>query len=366
MTTALIRAEQFADLFVSERLLMDVRAPVEFAQGAFPSSRNLPLLDDEQRHVIGIEYAQKGQDAAIELGESLATPSIREHRLTQWRTFVDAHPDAVLYCFRGGLRSRITQQWLADAGIEMALVEGGYKALRRFLIDRLQAFCESQPLCLIAGPTGSGKTELLLQVQRSLDLEGLAGHRGSTFGQWAQQQPSQIDFENAISVACLKHAQMAEGRALILEDEGRLIGRLSLPESLRNAMAKAPLLVLQCPLREREDRILRDYIVAQRQRFEALDADSAAQSFADFVLGNLQRIRKRLGGERYQRISAQWQQALMLLEAGEGVEAFRSGVSELLVHYYDPMYEYQLSKREGKVLARGDADSLLSSDWLST
>ena len=365
MTTESIRAEQFADLFVNDRPMMDVRAPVEFAQGAFPSSCNLPLLDDEQRHVIGIEYAQKGQDAAIELGESLATPDIREHRLQQWRTFVDAHPDAVLYCFRGGLRSRITQQWLAEAGINMALVEGGYKALRRFLIDQLEAFCQSQALCLIAGPTGSGKTEWLLRVRHHVDLEGLAGHRGSTFGRWAEQQPSQIDFENAISVGCLKHRQQAQGKALVLEDEGRLIGRLSLPECLRDAMAKAPLLILECPLREREDRILRDYIVAQRQRFQDLDADNAAQAFSEFVLGNLHRIRKRLGGERYQRIAAQWQQALIDLENGKGVESFRSGVSELLVHYYDPMYEYQLSRREGKVLMRGDADALLNSEWLT-
>lgn len=365
MTAALIPSEQFADLFVNDRPMMDVRAPVEFAQGAFPSSCNLPLLDDDQRHIIGIEYAEKGQDAAIALGESLATPAIREHRLQQWRSFIEAHPDTVLYCFRGGLRSRITQQWLADAGIDIPLVEGGYKALRRFLIDRLDAFCDSQPLCLIAGPTGSGKTELLLRCANNADLEGMAGHRGSTFGQWAEQQPSQIDFENAISVACLKHGQSAPGRPLILEDEGRLIGRLSLPESLREAMAQAPLLILKCPLHEREDRILRDYIIAQRQRFQSLNAATAAESFAEFVLGNLHRIRKRLGGERYQRISAQWEEALRLLEAGEGVEAFRSGVSELLVHYYDPMYEYQLSKREGKVLMRGDADTLLHSDWLS-
>lgn len=365
MIAASIPAAQFADLFVNDRPMMDVRAPVEFVQGAFPASCNLPLLDDEQRHMIGIEYAEKGQDAAIELGESLATPTIRERRLQQWRSFIEAHPEAVLYCFRGGLRSRITQQWLADAGIDIPLVEGGYKALRRFLIDRLDAFCDSQPLCLIAGPTGSGKTDLLLRCEHRVDLEGLAGHRGSTFGQWAQQQPSQIDFENAISVGCLKHLQAAQGRPLILEDEGRLIGRLSLPEALREAMAKAPLLILECPLQEREDRILRDYIIAQRERFQTLNAATAAQDFADFVLGNLHRIRKRLGGERYQRISAQWQNALQQLEAGQGVEAFRSGVSELLLHYYDPMYEYQLSRREGKVLMRGDADTLLRSDWLS-
>ncbi len=349
----------FARLFLQDVPLMDVRAPVEFAQGAFPHAENRPLLDDRQRELIGIEYKRAGQDAAIALGLQLATPDIRAQRIASWQDFARRHPEGALYCFRGGLRSRTTQQWLHESGVTLPLVEGGYKALRRFLLFTLEQRCALQPFILVSGRTGTGKTDLLQRLRHRLDLEGLARHRGSTFGYTVLPQPSQIDFENAFAIGLLKHAHGHPDTPLFLEDESRLIGRISLPPLLQQAMKDAPVVVLEASLEERENRVVRDYIQRQREDYQAAFADEAPARFADFVLRNLDRIKSRLGGERHQQMRTEWQQALTVFEANGDVSGFRSGIRRLLVEYYDPMYDYQLSQRAGRILMRGDADTLL-------
>ena len=166
--------EDFRQLFVEGLPLLDVRAPVEFVKGAFPGATNIPLLDDAQREVIGKRYKDAGQDEAIRLGLELATDEIRAERLEAWRAFCEAHPSGYLYCFRGGLRSRTTQQWLRESGVDYPLVRGGYKAMRRFLIDELEISAASVPLVCVSGLTGVGKTRVLKKTRHHVDLEGLA------------------------------------------------------------------------------------------------------------------------------------------------------------------------------------------------
>lgn len=349
----------FSALFLQDIPLLDVRAPVEFAEGAFPGAVNVPLLDNAQREQIGIEYKQAGQAAAIALGEQLATPDIRAARIAGWRAFAAQHPQGALYCFRGGLRSRISQQWLHDSGVTLPLVQGGYKALRRFLLETLEQRCVVQPFILVSGRTGTGKTDLLYRLPHAVDLEGLARHRGSTFGYTTAPQPSQIGFENELAIHLLKHAHAHPHHPLFLEDESRLIGRVALPPLLQASMKKAPLLVLEAPLDVREERVVRDYIQGQRAAYAQVYGDEAAPRFADFVLHNLDRIRTRLGGERHQQLREAWREALVIFERTGDSTAFRPGIRRLLVDYYDPMYDYQLSQRSGAILARGDADALL-------
>ena len=118
--------DQFEALLCADVPLLDVRAPVEFAQGAFPSSHNIPLMNDEERARVGTCYKQEGHDAAVALGHRLVSGDIREARIDAWRRFSEAHPDGVLYCFRGGMRSRIAQQWIyEETGVLMPRVRGG-------------------------------------------------------------------------------------------------------------------------------------------------------------------------------------------------------------------------------------------------
>ena len=141
----------FRELFLADAPMMDVRAPAEFVHGAFPTAHSLPLMSDEERAQVGICYKQQGQAAAIELGHQLVAGELRTERLARWCEFARSHPDGYLYCFRGGLRSRTVQQWLRDEGIEYPLVLGGYKAMRRFLLEELERSLAGADLVLISG-----------------------------------------------------------------------------------------------------------------------------------------------------------------------------------------------------------------------
>jgi tRNA 2-selenouridine synthase len=192
-------------IFLNDIPLMDVRAPVEFTKGAFAQAINLPLMNDAEREAVGTAYKQQGQQSAIELGHRLVSGDIQQARIEAWAEFARRQPEGYLYCFRGGLRSQITQQWLKDiAGVPYPRVLGGYKAMRTFLIETTDQAVQACELLLVGGLTGSGKTEVLVELDNGLDLEGHANHRGSSFGKRVSGQPGQIDFENALAVDILK------------------------------------------------------------------------------------------------------------------------------------------------------------------
>ncbi|MBU2099360.1 MAG: tRNA 2-selenouridine(34) synthase MnmH, partial [Gammaproteobacteria bacterium] len=188
--------DDFLNLFLNDAPLIDSRAPVEFARGAFPSAVNLPLMTDDERERVGTCYKEQGQHAAIGLGHQLVNGAIKAQRVNAWVNFAEHNPKGYLYCFRGGLRSQICQQWMRDAGCDYPRVIGGYKAMRRFLLEQLDRLCQTQPMLILAGHTGAAKTELLQKMPGAVDLEAIANHRGSAFGKKPDGQPSQIDFEN--------------------------------------------------------------------------------------------------------------------------------------------------------------------------
>ncbi|KMQ76670.1 tRNA 2-selenouridine(34) synthase MnmH [Marinobacter subterrani] len=353
--------DDYLSLFLNDVPLMDVRAPVEFDRGSFPNTENAPLMNDEERHRVGICYKEKGQDRAIELGHQLVSGDIKAQRIEAWKRFVARHPEGYLFCFRGGLRSRLTQQWIRDAGIDYPLVKGGYKALRRFLIDSLEARIESGDFRILSGRTGTGKTRVLKQLPNPVDLEGLANHRGSSFGRQVTPQPSQIDFENRLAVAMLK-AHHRIGGAVYLEDESRLVGRCALPESLRARMAESPLMILEQPMDERIAIIREDYVEGMVADYIDRDGQDAGWlNFRDYLLSALDRIRKRLGGERHKQLRSLMEQALDEQATSGRTGAHSAWIGALLQDYYDPMYDYQLSRKEGRILVRGGPQAIV--DW---
>lgn len=355
--------EAFKQLFLNNTPLMDVRAPIEFNKGAFPNSSNLPLLNDEQRTVIGTCYKNFGQEKAIELGNQLATADIKQQRLEQWQGFYRTHSECYLYCFRGGLRSKITQQWLAQSGMNMPFIEGGYKALRTYLINQLNELITASPIFLLSGRTATGKTHLLTTLPHHIDLEGAANHRGSSFGGLISPQPSQINFEHQIAIELIKH-NAHHANPIFMEDEGRLIGQLSLTPNMREAMQhQYPLVILHTPIEQRIDIAIHDYIKQVYPLFENAYQTHALKFFSEKIMHNLSRIQKRLGGELHTEIKKKMQYALSQLPFDHGV-AFREPIEILLTRYYDPMYDYQLSKRQGTILFQGDA--LAIRQWASS
>ncbi len=341
-------------LFLTDVPLMDTRAPVEFARGAFPAAVNLPLMTDAERHEVGICYKESGQGAAIALGHELVSGEIRASRIQGWCDFARQHPEGYLYCFRGGLRSSTARQWMREAGVDYPLVLGGYKAMRRFLIEELERSVAAASFVLVAGRTGCGKTRVIEALDRSVDLEGLALHRGSSFGRLLDPQPSQIDFENALSIQLMR--SLESGNTLVLEDEGKLIGRVSLPEALRDRMRESRLLVVEEPVASRVEVIFEDYILDLGSRYHQRHGDAGQSEHTEHLREGLGRIRKRLGGVLYAEIDVLMQQAF----AARDNDLHRQWIELLLVKYYDPMYDYQIGQREGVVAATGNRGEIIA------
>ncbi|MEH6580537.1 MAG: tRNA 2-selenouridine(34) synthase MnmH [Halioglobus sp.] len=352
--------DDYRSLFLDDTPMMDMRAPGEFDQGAFPGAESLPLMSDDERAQVGTCYKKQGQDAAIALGHQLVSGQSREERMVAWRQFAASHPAGYLYCFRGGLRSQTVRQWLRDEGIDYPLIKGGYKAMRQFLLQELERSVEQADIVLIAGKTGTGKTRVIEQLPRSVDLEGLAGHRGSTFGQLLEPQPSQIDFENALSIALMKQLAGGENR-IYLEDEGHLIGRRYLPQALGDKMKEVPMFVVEESLAERVNVVVADYVIDLGSRFaEAHGEEEASRLHCAKLQQDLFRIRKRLGGERHLEVSALLDAAFEAQWASGDLSLHSQWISSLLTTYYDPMYEYQLGKRAGTVLFSGSREEVVA------
>ncbi|WP_152222348.1 tRNA 2-selenouridine(34) synthase MnmH [Pseudomonas sp. SCB32] len=344
----------YRELFLGDVKMMDVRAPVEFDKGAFPHTVNLPLMNDVERQKVGTCYKQNGQQAAIALGHELVCGKVKAARVEAWAAFARANPEGYLYCFRGGLRSQITQQWLkTEAGIDYPRVVGGYKAMRAFLFDTTQAAAEECQFVLVGGLTGTGKTEVVAQLANSLDLEGHANHRGSAFGRRATPQPAQIDFENRLAIDILKkrHAGMEQ---FVLEDEGRIVGSCSVPLELYQGMQHFPLVWLDDSFEQRVERILKDYVIDLcADHVQVVGEEGGFDAFAAYLRKSLSGIVKRLGGERYQRLAAIMDAALEEQKRSGAVDLHRGWIEGLLSEYYDPMYAFQRESKESRIEFRG-------------
>lgn len=355
--------------------MIDVRAPVEFLQGSLPGSVNIPILNNEDRALVGTTYKNQGQEAAIHLGYQIVSGLVRQSRLDQWLRFVRENPRAVLYCFRGGKRSQITQQWLKEAGIERPLLAGGYKVARSFLMDTIDKFSEDGNLLVISGPTGSGKTRLIYEVgdiYPALDLEAIARHRGSAFGGLSIPQPTQIDFENQLAVSLLKLQNRIKFEGpFVVEDESRLIGRVCLPASFFTRMRTSEVIWLDEPIEARVENIFEEYILntaighAQQWQQRTMEPQrQLAQYSVDEIAGSqevlhnqaiqifdkyknaLQMISNKLGGKRFQEVLGDLENAQLDFLNMNETRSNKVWIEKLVKYYYDPLYLNSLDRRQ--------------------
>ncbi len=308
-------------------VLVDVRSPGEFRQGHIPGAHNLPLFDDGQRAQVGTTYKHKGRRAAVLEGLALVGPRL-ESLGQQLVRLAALTPEAPLrlHCWRGGMRSE-SVAWLAQ-GLDLPVVvlQGGYKAYRSWT---LALFGRPWPLRLLGGRTGSGKTELLLELQARgvavIDLEGLANHRGSSFGGLGQaEQPSSEHFENLLATALWP---LREAETIWFEDESAQVGRCRIPLGLWRQMQLAPLLAVQRPIEARLDHLVTLY------------GTQGQLALAEAT----QRIARRLGPQR----------TALALEA-IAQENWHEACRQIL-DYYDRCYDHGLQGRPALEPIRGVA-----------
>ena len=358
----LIQENELKKLIINQYSFIDVRSPNEFLKGSIRNAVNIPILSNDERHKVGVCFQRHGQDAAIELGNKIVSGTKKDKLVEKWSTFVRQKPNSIIYCARGGLRSEICQTWLNQNNIECSRVIGGYKTIRNFLLSELKKICMSQKLFLLSGTTGSGKTELLKNINRAVDLERIANHKGSSFGKPLNDQPAQIDIENEICINLIKLIN-ENSLPILLEDESRNIGARHLPLELSQAMEKSQMVLVEVSFKERIDLLLREYVVERYKDTLKFYRNSpyADLEFSNHLISSLKRLEKRLGGDKTQKILKLLEAALKV-QKRDNFQSHRKWLEEITTSYYDPLYEFKLEKRKDRICFRGNHKEVL--DWL--
>lgn len=298
--------------------LLDTRSPSEYAKGHIPGASSFPLFEDSERADVGVAYKQKGRRPAVKTGLRIVGP-----KLESFIEGAEAYGAErfLMHCWRGGMRSE-SMAWLFErSGFEVDLLKGGYKGFRRALLR----YFEEQELDLrvLTGPTGSGKTKVLQEMERMgeqvVDLEGHARHAGSSFGTQATDgQPSTEQFQNELYEA---FRPLDPERPIWIEDESFRIGGVHLIEALYHRKEQAPLYHIEIPWEERVKGLVSDY----------------GELSKEALIKATRRIEKRLGQKRTEA-------AIEHIEKGELEEAV-----PLILTYYDKAYRKGLQKRSERV-----------------
>jgi tRNA 2-selenouridine synthase len=295
--------------------LVDARSEGEFAQSHILGAINIPILNNAERIQVGTLYKQAGPEKATLKGFELVGPRFHLIQREALRNF--PNKKVMLYCWRGGMRSQILSWLLTQVGFEVYRLAGGYKTYRTFTFNEVR---KPYPLLVLGGKTGAAKTVLLQKLkergEQVVDLEGLANHKGSSFGAIGLPgQPTVEQFENLLAEQLRK---IQPDRAIWVENESRRIGRIILPDPFFLQMTQSPRIEIEKTDTERIAHIAREY--AGLDQVELTDA----------VL----RLQKRLGGDR----------------TNQAVEAIQANQPEIwipiLLQYYDKTYSYDLARHE--------------------
>ena len=314
--------------------VIDVRSPSEYQADHIPGAINLPVLTDAERAEVGTIYVQDSRFKARRLGAAYVSKNIGKHLLEKLASKPrDFRP--LMYCWRGGMRSNSMATILGAIGWRGSVLEGGYQTWRRMVVSELREPGPSFNFIVLDGQTGSGKTRILELLSQhgiqSLDLEGLANHRGSVFGGFEDRpQPTQKMFE---SLVWDELSQVDPARPVVVEAESSLIGRISLPERLMQSMKVAKCIEVTAT-------------VAKRARF-LCTAYSDIIACPERLTCAIERLRPFHSRNHVEN----W---LKLAEAAE----FEALAGELMLHHYDPLYNKQREKHREARLAEFVAPDL--------
>lgn len=300
--------------------IIDARSPSEFAHDRIPGAVNWPVLNDEERALIGTMYKQVNSFEAQKKGAGLVAANIARH-IEERVLELPRDWQPLLYCWRGGKRSGSLATILGAIGFRVHLLEGGYKAFRTAIIADIPLSLQNLNFHVVCGPTGSGKTLLLHKLKEQgaqvLDLEQIASHRSSVLGKIpGTQQPSQKAFETSLWFAL---NQFDSSKIIYVESESRKIGNLNVPESLIKKMRSSPCVDLQLPLGERVKLLLDEY------KFFVEDGELFTQ--------RLQALVPLLGKE----VISRWEDWIQAQETPKVVQ-------ELLSLHYDPAYSGSIAR----------------------
>ena len=308
-----------SDSIYNSSVFVDTRSPAEFVQGHIPGAVNIPLLEDEERTIVGTIYTQQGPEDAKKRGLAIVSGKLAliVNQISDLVAF--EKKQLVVYCWRGGMRSKSVLTILELMGITGSQLEGGYKAYRRHVQEQLAGFVLRPEAVVLCGSTGVGKTVLLQQLARrgypTVDLEGLANHRGSAFGHIGNGKPATAQNFDAQLLEELQ--KFNDNKVVVVECESKRVGNVYLPAVLHQAMQQGRKILIKACMETRVARLIAEYTNVVRPR----DPE---------VLASLQPLTRKLGKKKTARLISDY-------ESGN----LRDFTASLLTDYYDGLYGYE-------------------------
>ncbi|MFM1961454.1 MAG: tRNA 2-selenouridine(34) synthase MnmH [Bacteroidota bacterium] len=305
--------------------VIDVRSESEYKHAHVPGANNLSLFNDEERKVVGTIYKQQSREQAIKKGLEYFGPKMKEMILFAERinrSIQNDNKTFIVHCWRGGMRSAAVA-WLLDMyGFKVYTLIGGYKAFRNWVLEQ---FTEPCSINIVGGYTGSGKTIILQELKKKgeaiIDLEGIAGHRGSAFGRIGLPEQTSVEmFENKLALELIKIKEEHPNKTIWVEDESQRIGAVSIPQKFWEKMRQSLVYFIDIPFEKRLAYIIDSYGI--------LDLKELAAAIS--------RIEKKLGG-------LETKTAIEYLNRNDFENSFK-----ILLKYYDKLYLKSLRSREIK------------------
>jgi tRNA 2-selenouridine synthase len=318
MTAKVLNSSEFLSKSAGE-LIVDVRAPIEYFKGHIVGAINIPLFDNMEREEIGTMFKQQGKEKAVTRGLEIVSPKLVAFVNEVKRQAKDGK--VFVYCFRGGMRSNSFAWLMNTSGLKASLLQGGYKAYRNHV---LTDFAQPKKMILLGGKTGSGKTDILRELQKQdypvIDIEGIAHHKGSAFGGINEkaQNPQQV-FENELFQS---FSEMKGERSYLLEDESQSIGYNKIPQPLWKQMKQAKIIRLNIPFDLRVQKLVEDYTTTDTE---------ALKSCVNKIAQQLGPLNTKL--------------CLLHLDKGQLEDVARISLS-----YYDRSYEYKYNDKKSRTV----------------
>lgn len=309
-------------LNMEDKIFIDVRSPLEFMEGSIPGAINIPILDNDERVVVGVTYKQTSPEEAKIKGIEYASAKLSSI-YNEIFLLTKKYKNIVLFCWRGGLRSATVSSFLGSLGMNIFQLEGGYKQYRKHVIEYFDKDQFKHSFIVLHGYTGVGKTEILEKLKKLnipvLNLEQLVKNSGSVFGSICYQDEKPIT-QKMFDALAFETLRLSNSKYIIVESEGQRLGGISLPEGLFQSIVRGKHILINTSIENRIERLVNDYV----------DNISNCDTLLENAILNL---KKRIGLEKVNQCIG-WIKE----------KKYDKIARELIIEYYDPLYIHSIKK----------------------
>ena len=325
----------FDILMRKDVVFIDVRSEKEFDEDTIPGAINLPILNNKEREYVGYLYKQINVDKAKDIGLEYASSKLTLF-YKKIKEIKSENKEVALFCYRGGMRSNSIANVMDTMGLDVFLIEGGYKAYRKYVIESLDSYADKFKFIVLHGYTGVGKTKILKKLEKMnesvLDLEGLARNSGSVFGEigYENKKISQKKFESELLDSFKKLTQ----EYVFIESESKRIGKVILPNFLYDNMQHGIHILIKTSINNRTKNIIDDYI------------NNTSHNIDEKIIEAIMKLKKRLGADVVNELVGKVR-----------LKQYEYVAEKLMIDYYDSLYQYSIDNV-------GEYDKIMKYDCL--